>query len=195
MSRSGLTLLIALALIAATGCDNVEYIKVEPEHVTLRTRNDSVWMKAMGKSQTGREYPEAAMSWSMKDESIAKVDETGKVTPLKSGQTELVVKHDNVTASIPVQVLFAEKIEVEPKQLTLKQGEDGQEIKVKVYDFRGREIKDRMATFHAKNQKVVSTAGSKAFPLDPGTTQVEVRIEELTQLVDVTVEADKTARK
>lgn len=195
MSRAGLTLLIVLAIAAATGCDNVEYIKVQPEHVTLRTRNDSVWMQALGKSQTGRDYPKAAMTWSMKDESVAKVDGTGKVTPLKSGQTELIVKHGDVTASVPVQVLFAETIEVEPKTMTLKQGEDGQEIKVKVFDFRGREIKDRMATFHSKDPKVVSSAGSKAFPLDPGKTQVEVRIEELTQLVEVTVEADKTAKK
>lgn len=195
MSRPGLTLLIAVAITALTGCDNVEYIKVEPEHVTLRTKNDNVWMKALGKSQTGRDYPKAGMTWSMKDESIAKVDATGRVTPLKSGQTQLVVKHGDVSASVPVMVLFAEKIEVEPKSLTLKQGEDGQEIKVKVFDFRGRQLKDRTATFQAKDKKIVSTAGSKAFPLDPGKTQVEVRIEDLKQFVDVTVEAERTAKK
>ena len=122
MSRAGRTLLVVLSLLAATGCDNVEYIKVDPEHVTLRTRNDNVWMKAMGKSQTGREYPKAAMTWSIKDESIAKVDGTGRVTPLKSGQTELIVKHDKVSASVPVQVLFAEKIEGRAEAADLEAG-------------------------------------------------------------------------
>lgn len=195
MSRPGLILCVSLAVLAALGCENVEYIKVEPEHVVLRTRNDSVWMKAMGKSQTGHDYPKAAMTWSMKDESIAKVDPTGKVTPVKSGQTELVVQHGEVKSSVPVQVLFAEKMEVEPKQLTLKQGEDGQELKVKVYDFRGRELKDRTATFSAKEPKIASCAGNKIFPGDIGKTEVQVRIEDLTAMVEVTVEGDKTARK
>ena len=186
---------VTAAALLAIGCDNVEYITLEPAHVTLRTKNDSVWMKATGKSQTGHSYPKAEMSWSMKDESIAKVDNTGKVTPVKSGATELIVSHGKVTASVPVEVLLAEKMSVEPKSITLKQGEDGQEFKVKVYDYKGRELKDRTATFSAKDKKVASMAGSKAFPLDPGKTQVEVRVEDLTELVEVTVEADKTAKK
>lgn len=195
MSRRILLLVVAAAAAVFSACDNVQYIDVDPQAVSLRTKNDSVWLHAMGKSQTGHEYPKAEMSWSMKDESIASVDNTGKVLPKKSGQTELIVKHGNVSATVPVEVLFAEKVTVEPKELTLVDGEDGKELTAKVYDYRGKELKDRTATFSAKDQKVVSMGGNKAFPAGPGKTEIIVRVEDLTVTVPVTVEAEKTAKK
>lgn len=190
----GTSLIVGAALLFV-GCDNVQYIQVDPQNVSLRTKNDNVWLHAVGKSQTGRDYPKAEMSWSVKDPSIAQVDQTGRVTPVKSGATELVVKHGDVKASIPVEVLFAEKLTVEPTQLTLKVGDDGQDLKVRVFDYRGKELKDRSATFQVKDGKVANMGGNKVFPGDPGKTQVIVRAEDATATVDVTVEGEKSAKK
>ncbi len=189
-------LLWCAVLPVASGCDPVDYIDVEPSLVVLSNKKDSKWLSAKAMSHTRVHYPNEKVSWSVKDPSIATVDEKGRITPLKSGNTEVVATHRNVKASVPVQVRFAEKMTVTPNPMTLTEGGGSQEFQVKVFDFDGRELKDRTATFISKDKEIVSMGQNAAFPVNPGQTQVEVRVEDLFQTLDVKVEkGSKTAKR
>ncbi len=190
------TLLLACALLAtAAACDPVDYIDLEPSVVLLRNRKDGTWLSAKAMSNTRVHYPNEKVYWSVKDPSIAQVDEKGRVTPVKSGNTEVIATHRKVSAFVPVQVRFAEKMTVTPTTLALAEGGPSVELQVKVYDFEGRELKDRTATFTSKNKEVVSMGQNAAFPVNAGQAEVEVHVEELKQRVVVTVAPQKGSAK
>lgn len=192
--RRSISPLAALAALAL-GCENLDYIEIRPQNLVLRQRNNSLWLQGRAMSQTGVHYSRASIGWSTRDPSIAKVDEAGRLTPVKSGLTYVVASAGKVKAEAPVEVLFAEKIAVEPQQLTLVEGAPSAELTVKVYDYQGRELRDRSATFRSLDKEVVSMGQNAAFPVHAGKTQVEVQVEELRQLVTVVVEPETGKKK
>ena len=178
----------ALALASAAGCSaNVDYIEIAPGMAVFKHRSELVWLRARAMSHTGTHYPEVTVNWSVKDPSVAQVDQTGKLTPVKSGRTEVVAAVGKVTASIPVEVLFAEKLRVEPNSVLLTENGEPRELRVRVYDYLGRELRDRAALFRSLDPSVLTMGQNAAFPGKAGRTQVEVRVDELVQRIDVQV--------
>jgi hypothetical protein len=193
MSRALASLLFAAAALA--GCQRVDYIEMTPPEVVLKQRNNTIWLQAHPMSHTGVYYSRAHVSFSVKDPAIAKVDSEGRVSPLKSGQTEVVARVGEISAAVPVNVLYAEKMAVDPPRLVLKEGQSPLDVHVKVYDYLGRELKDRTPIFHSANQEVLSMGQNAAFPVAPGKTSLEVSVDDLKQSVEVVVEPEKSARK
>ncbi|MFZ5469228.1 MAG: Ig-like domain-containing protein [Myxococcota bacterium] len=187
--------LFLASLTLATGCSQVDYIDIKPKTLVLRQRNNEIWLQGHAMSHTGVHYSRATVTWSTKDPSIAVVDEKGRLTPVKSGLTEVVAKHGDVQAAAPVEVLFAEKMTVEPTQVSLVEGGPSVELHVKVYDYKGRELTDRTATFRSLNKEIISMGQNAVFGLARGTANVEVQVEELKQTVAVTVENEQQAVK
>ena len=187
-------LLIIISLSVLGACQQVDFIELTPRQVVLRQLNNTVWLQAHPMSHTGVYYPKVQVTWSVKDPSVAKVDESGRVSPLKSGATEVVAHVGDISAAVPVEVLFAEKMSIEPRKLVLHDGQAPVEIHVKSFDYLGRELKDRTPTFKSLNQDVVSMGQNAAFPVYGGSTQVEVQVDDLKQRIDVTVEGSKSKK-
>lgn len=178
----------ALVLCAGLwGCPSADYIEIDPGHVVLKQKNNSVWLKAKVRAHNGTDFPKAVPAWSVADPSVVTVDEKGRLTPLKSGATEAIATYRGLTASIPIEVLFAERMEVTPATLELSEYGDAVDLEVKVFDHRGRELRDRAPTFKSLDSKVLTMGRNAAHPGKAGETQVEVRVEELIQKVGVTV--------
>jgi hypothetical protein len=169
------------------GCPSPDFIDIEPGHATLKQKNNSVWFKAKVRAHNGTEFPKAVVGWASKDPQIVAVDEKGRVTPLKSGSTEIVATYRGLTASVPVEVLFAERMEVKPNPLELAEHGEAVDLEVLVYDHRGRLLRDRTPTFKSLDSKVLTMGRNAAHPGQAGTAAVEVRVEELMQTVDVKV--------
>jgi uncharacterized protein YjdB len=186
---------LCLLLAGTAACDKIDYIELEPQEIVLRQPNNEVWLVAHGKSRQGRPGIRVVVGWSSADPSIAVVDNTGKVKPVKSGHTEIVAKYGDVEARVPVDVLYVEKISVEPKELTLVENGESVELKAKAFDWRGKEIKDRTPTFNGSDPKVISVAQNAVFGMGPGTAQVTVQIDGVKTTVPVTVEKEKGAKK
>lgn len=179
---------VVLTLGCLTACSaNVDYIDVEPNVAVLKQKNAVVWLRARAMSHSGMHYAQVTVSWSVKDPSVAEVDSTGKVTAVKSGRTEVVAKVGDITATVPVDVVLAEKIRVEPNPLILREHGKPMDLRVTVYDYRGRELRDRTATFYSLDPKVLTMGSNAAHPGRAGTTQVEVRVDELVDRVNVQV--------
>ena len=188
-------LLILSTAAGLLACEKVDYLELSPDTVVLKQPTNEVWVQAKAMSRTGVQAPRAMLGWSIKDPAIAAVDDKGKVKPLKSGRTEVIVSHKEITASVPVEVLFVEKVEIEPAEVTVTEGGDPLELKVKVLDYLGRPLKDRAATFRSSDPKVVSMGQNAVFGLAPGSVVVEVQVEGAKASVKVVVEADKAKPK
>lgn len=191
-------LLLASACVAGlSGCEVVDYIELVPASVTFKQPNNSVFVEAKCMARTGVRALKAKVAWSVKDPEIATVDEKGKVTPVKSGHTEVIAKYGDIVAAVPVEVLFVEKMTVEPLKLTMTEGDAAVPLNVKAFDYQGRELRDRKPTVIAKDRKVVAivAAGTAIMPLDPGETTVDVQVEGKAASVTVVVEADKKTKK
>lgn len=195
MRNHALTLAFMGAVALAAGCDRVEYIEITPSPVICKQKNNDVWMRARAMSQTGIHYAHATIGWTIADPTVASIDDTGKLRPLKSGQTELTAAHKNIRATVPVEVLFAEKLVVQPTSLGFKEGDPAVELAVKVFDYKGRELTDRSPIFRSTDPEVVSMGQNAVFPVNAGQAKVEVRVGDLLQTVDVKVEGAKTATK
>jgi hypothetical protein len=186
---------LCLLLLLSAACDKIDYIELEPQEIILKQPNNEVWMVAHGKSRQGRPGIRVVVGWSSADESIATVDNTGKVKPVKSGHTEIIARYGDTEARVPVDVLYVEKISVEPTELKLVQDGESVELKAKAFDYRGKQIKDRTATFNGSDSKVISVAQNAVFGMGPGTATVTVQIDGVKTTVPVTVEPAKGAKR
>lgn len=99
----------------------VESITLEPEPLELEV-GQSATVKATV-------LPEGAtdktLSWESSNEAVATVDQTGKVTALKAGETILTVKAGNITewGHVTVTDIPVTGVTVSPSLVTLKEGE------------------------------------------------------------------------
>ncbi|MFZ5444066.1 MAG: Ig-like domain-containing protein [Myxococcota bacterium] len=188
-----LALLSAVVLLSA--CERVDYIEIAPSEVVFKQPNNQVWLEAKCMARNGVRAVKARVSWTVKDESVAKVNDKGNLTPVGDGDTEVIAKYENVEARIPVQVVYVDRIEVEPKQLTIKDTAEPAKLTVKAFRKNGKPITDRTVTLTAADKKIVQVvADNGLMPLDPGTTTVDVQVDGARASVQVTVEEDKTKK-
>lgn len=178
------------------GCwERVDYIEIKPTTLVLKQKTNEIWLQGHAMSHTGVHATRAKIAWSTRDPSVAVVDEKGRLTPVKSGRTEVVAKHGDVEASSPVDVLFTERVTVEPNPVRLQEGGSSVELQVRAFDYQGRELKERTATFKSLDKEVLSMGQNAAFPVNAGKTQVEVQIEDVSLKIDVIVDPEPKGAK
>ena len=188
--------LLALGLLLCA-CENVSYIEMAPSQVVFKQSNNQVWMQAKCMSRQGVFAPKARVTWSVADPTIAKVSEKGELSPLKSGQTEVIARYQDVEARVPVSVIYVERVEVEPKSLTLKEGDPAVTLNVKAFGPGGQPITDRSVVFTTGDKQVAQVVGGgkEILPLDPGSTVIDVQVDGIKTSVTLVVEADKGKKK
>lgn len=191
-----LVFVAAVSLLALVACEKVDYIELNPSEVQFKQPNNQVWMEAKCMARNGVRAVKARVGWSVKDPAIATVSEKGLLKPLASGETEVIAKFGDVEARAPVRVIFVDRIEVEPKELKLKEGQEAFTPTVRAFGKDGRKIDDRTVTMTTKDKTIAQIVGSGAIlPLDPGTTTIDVQVDGAKSSIALTVEADTTKKK
>lgn len=192
----GLRIWAALLLgLVAVGCEQVDFIELAPSTIDFKQLNNEKFVEAKCMARTGVRAVKAQVAWSVKDPSIATVTAKGLVKPVKSGTTEVIAKYGDVEARATVNVILVEKIDVEPKQLTLKEGESAYHPTVKAYAADGRLLTDRQVTLSSKDKAIAQiVGGGDILPLDPGTTTIDVQVDAVKSSLQLTVEADKAKK-
>lgn len=183
------------AALAVCACERVDYLELKPEAVIFRQASNEVWLQVRAMAHTGTQATRAAVTWSSADPAVATIDAKGRGKPVKSGHTEFVARYDAIEARVPVDVLFTEKIEVTPKDVRVTEGGESVELKVRAFDYQGRELKDRSASYASSNKDVISMGQNAVFGLSPGSGTVTVVVEGVKETVNVVVEPDKKAKK
>jgi hypothetical protein len=177
-------LLLAVAVLAFSACEKIDYIELVPTDVVFKQSNNEMWMEARAMARNGVRAVKARVAWSVGDGAVAKVNAKGLLQPVGDGETEVIARIGDVEARVPVHVVFVDRLEVEPKEITLK-----------AFRKNGKPITDRSVTLTAADKKIVLITGSgEISPLDPGQTTVAVQVDGASASVKVTVEADKSKK-
>jgi hypothetical protein len=190
-------LLLSLSLLGAlTGCQQVDYIELSPGQVVLKQTGQEAWVQAKAMARTGVRQANAPITFTVANPEIASVDKKGLVKPIKSGETEVVVRSGSVEARVPVSVIFAEKVVAEPAQVVITEGTPASNLTIKVYGKDDKLLGDRKASLSSRNKTVVQIVGDgQLLPLDPGETIVDVQVDAAKTSVQVKVEAEVKGKK
>ena len=187
MHRLGLTV-VAFALMS---CDKVDYLDVQPSTVVLKQPNNMVELRVTPKRRNGQALSPVVLGWKSLNEAVAKVDGQGRVSPVASGTTDIQVNHGEISARVPVEVVFVERIEVTPPALTLVEGGEGAEVSVRVFGPGGRELKDRSAAYRSLDKSIVAMAQKTALPGHAGESSIEISVDAVKASLKVIVEPEK----
>ncbi len=192
--RTLVPLTLATAAVVLAGCENVDYVDLDPASVTFRQPTEKKYLEAKCMSRAGQRNTAAKVRWSVKDPEIATVDAKGELKPLKSGMTEVIARHsDKVEARALVSVLFTESISVEPTTVTVTEGAPAVPVKITARGFDGRVLEGRGAMSMVSKGPTIAQAvgGNSILGLDPGSTVVVVTVDGKTAEIPVVVEAEK----
>lgn len=187
--------LALMSVLLVSACEKIDYIEIEPTEVIFKAPNAEKFLEAKPMARSGARATRTKVGWSIADPSVAAVDAKGRLTPVGDGETEVIAKIGDVESRAKVQVIYVDRIEVEPKTITLKEGQESQHVKVNVFRKNGKALTDRRAMFSSADRKIVQIVGDNALlPLDPGTTTVKIQVEGATASLEVIVEKDKTQK-
>jgi hypothetical protein len=180
---------LLLALFVLTSCERVDFIELSPSAIELKQANSQVWVEAKCAARSGVRATKAHVEWSVRDPTIATVSSKGLVKPVASGETEIVARHGEIEARAQVRVAFVERIEVEPKKITLAEGQEAAQVVVRAFGKDGRQLDGRTVNLSSRNKSVAAiVAGSSILPLDPGATEVDVLVDGVGKAIEVVVE-------
>lgn len=181
-----------VSIVLCSACEKIDYVELSPSEVVFKQPNNQQYMEARAMARNGVRAVKARIAWSVGDGSVAKVDHKGLLTPVGDGDTEVIARVNDLEARVPVSVIYVDRIELEPKELTLTEGGEAVKITVKAFRKNGKPITDRSTTLTAKDKAIVQIVGDGAIlPLDPGSTTVDVQVDGARASLTVTVEAEK----
>ncbi|MGI5861924.1 MAG: Ig-like domain-containing protein [Myxococcales bacterium] len=182
------TLIAALAL-AAAACQKPEYLDMQPKEHVFKGIGDELWWKAIPKSRQGKSFQkqQSEVRWATSNSKVAIVDEVGKVHSVGPGQATITATLGELKAEARVEVVTVAKVTVTPTELSLEARGEPQPLTITVYDYLGRELKDRMPLVRCENEDVCRISNLGVHPVDPGETVVAISAEGQRAEVKVTV--------
>jgi len=174
----------------------VVMLELAPTDVVFKQPNNTQQMEAKAMARNGVRAQRPNLVWSVGDESVAKVTPKGVVSPVADGDTEVIVRVGDVEARVPVHVIYVDRIEVEPKELTIIQGSPSQKVSIKAFRKNGKLIEGRSAIMSTVDKNVARVAGGEGeiLGLDPGTTDVTVQVDNAKTTFKVTVVEEKAKK-
>lgn len=185
-----------MSVLVLSACERIDYIELAPSEVVFKQPNNQTWLEAKCMARNGVRAVKARVAWSVADPAVAKVDNKGLLSPVGDGETEVIARVGDVEARAPVRVIYVDRVEVEPKVLTVVEGSPAASISVKAFRKDGKPITDRSTMMTSADKKIAQIVGEGTIlGLDPGTTTVTVQVDGARASLQVVVEADKQPKK
>jgi hypothetical protein len=185
-----------VSVVLCSACEKIDYIELAPTEVVLKQPNNQVYVEAKPFSRAGNRAKHATIDWSIGDAAIATVSGKGQVTPVADGDTEVIARIGDVEARVPVRVIYVDRIEVEPAELIVTEGTEAAKVVVKAFRKNGKQITDRSVVMKVADKAIAQVVGTgQILPLDPGTTTIDVQVDNAHTSLKVIVEAEKKEDK
>jgi len=179
-------------LLGISGCIGTDY-EDDPKDPGILVDKKSVSVRVGGTSQVEATYwynsfkedPSVTLIWQSKQTEIASVDQTGQITGVSKGQTEVIVyapREDTVT--IPVSVVESTnevaKVEISSVKTTFNIGETIQ-LNAKAYTVDDVEIQNANVSWISSDETIVSINSSGlATAKANGTAAITAQVDNVT---------------
>lgn len=176
---------LALAAVFMLGaCQQPDHITIDPKEPVLRSSSDRLQLVSHIMSGT-YEYVREQVAWSTEDADIAIIEGNGKLRGISGGRTRAIATYKGLTASVPVEVAFVDKLVTDMTEVTLSY-DAGDPIRPRLdaLGYDGRKLKDRTVFLEPENQKICRVDSSgQIWPVNKGETIVRAKLEE--QVVEI----------
>lgn len=172
--------LIAFASLALAlgACQKPDHISIEPKAPVIRTASERMQLVSHVMSGTF-EHVKEQVTWSTEDPEIAVIEGNGVLIGKSGGRTRVVAKYGELTATVPVEIAFVEKLVSDMTEVVLDY-ELGDPVKphLDALGYDGRKLKDRTIFFEPKDRKICRVdSGGQIWPGDRGETIVYAKLE------------------
>ncbi|WP_198316589.1 Ig-like domain-containing protein [Cystobacter fuscus] len=165
----------------------VERIDVKPATVVLAEAGQSVSLEPQAFTAKDEPVGNARFAFSSSAGQIATVDDTGKVTAVKSGSATITTKSGEVSATTPVEISIPSEIVLTGTSVSLMALGSETTLTAEVKDDAGRSVQGPKLEFASANPNVVAVEGNRLKAKGEGTTTVTVTSGPLKQTAEVTV--------
>ncbi len=155
------TLVSGCALDAPTQLDEPvpTSIVLLPNTLAFESLTDTSRLTATAYDATGSPIPNAVVSWSSSDRTVADVDRTGLVTARANGLAAIAASAGSITTEARVTVRqVPDSIVVLPEVLELTSLGEAVQLTVTVLDRRGQTVEDATVEWQASDPSVVTVA-------------------------------------
>jgi len=182
-------LLAAALILVGSGCSKPEFYEMEPSAISFEVRGESQGVRAVAKNPRGQVFPkDRPTQWRSTDEAVATVDGDGKVTAVGPGRARIVAARGALVGEVMVDVNSVEKLEVAPREVSLKKDGDPTRPTVQILDFRGKPMLGRKVVSRCLDETICTMdRGHQIWPHNPGETEAEFVCDDQRELVKVVV--------
>lgn len=188
-----LTALAPVLALALAACSQPEYYEMRPSSVTFETKGARKQVRAVALDRRGNEYPtRSPLRWESSDESIATVDEEGRITAVGYGVARVRAVRDDLVGEVLVDVNTVEELVLEPAEIRVQQDGTPVRAQVRLLDGRGKELSGRTVQARCMDEKIcTSDRIQQIWGHTPGETDFEVVYEGMKARARVIVEPAK----
>lgn len=188
-----IVVVVAAAAFAACG-PSVKNVSVDPPQVTLGAKGATAALKATPRDEKGAPVTEAVkVAWSSSAPLVASVDESGRVTALKSGEATVTAAVGEAKGSAKVLVAIPASIAVAPASLDLKAGESGQ-LEAKLVDDSGKPMAPKGVAWASSNAAVATVSNGRVTAVGGGQASITASAGALKAQAAVSVKVPEFAR-
>jgi len=163
MRRTAFSLVL---LLLAIGCNDgtgppLSSLSFVTTDITLSSLGENYQLKLSAKTAQGEDFKNPKITWTSTDPGVATVSETGLVTSVTNGSTEISVHSGTLTAKTSVVVAQTPAtIDLSAKKIRFENIGDTAQIFVVVQDALGSPLANPTITWASDNPSVASVSGS-----------------------------------
>jgi uncharacterized protein YjdB len=196
-AKKMLALCAALVLVGMVGCgvNRVETMKIEPTTLTLNAKDSVSPFTVTAYNAKGEVLPAPAIAWSSNDSLTVQVDQTGRLTPMKSGLATITAAAGNAKVSVPVNVALYTSLALADTAVVLPVGE-AKQLAAQILDETGNPVAGPV-TWESMDKAVAEvTMEGMVTGMAPGTTMLSASAKGVPSVqLPITVAAAKPAAR
>ncbi|MCU0613357.1 MAG: Ig-like domain-containing protein [Candidatus Eisenbacteria bacterium] len=196
-TRNVLALCAALVLVGMVGCgaNRVETMKIEPTSLALYAKDSVSPFTVTAYNAKGEVLPAPAIAWSSTDTLTVKVDQTGRLTPMKSGMATIAAAAGIAKVDVPVTVSLYTSLALADTAVALMVGE-GRPLAAQILDETGKPVEGPVMWESMDKAIAEVTAEGMVTGMAPGSTMLSAVAKGVPSVqLPITVEAPKPAPK
>lgn len=138
-------------------CSDISRVTIEPEEISLREAGETAMLQVIGYNKQGKRASGYVLRYQSQAPEIASVSDSGVVTAVGHGTTNIVVivENSSIMEFVPVSVRLPEKIDIRPGSATCHIGES-RLLKATLYDRGGRAYDGTQFEWTSSNTKIAT---------------------------------------
>jgi uncharacterized protein YjdB len=188
------TVALAGLLAVASACTpTVSTVTVDPESETLVTKGARATFRAILKDAKGQRImeprPDQRPRWTSSAPLVATVDESGRVTAVKSGEAVIAVAVGALKAEGKVKVSIPAALTLQPATLEFKEPGTTAVLEAKLVDDAGNALPAKGLDWESSDPKVARVVGGRVSAMTPGKAVVTARLDVIKATAQVTVKS------